>query len=265
MNATEGSMKNSKAGRSGNTENCSSAALQGKGIAGLKGSGMEMRMEKKFCLAPSILSADFGILKEQLDTVKACGARAIHIDIMDGQFVPPISFGVPVIKSIRKYTDLIFDVHLMVEEPIRFIPDLKEAGADLVTVHAEACRHLDRTLQAVREAGMMNGVALNPATPLNVLDYVLDKTDMVLVMTVNPGYGGQNYLEGMTDKIRALREKLDRKGLTDLPIEVDGGIKAETIGKAREAGAEIFVAGSAVFKGSIEDNLRTFRSILTEL
>ncbi|MEE0955711.1 MAG: ribulose-phosphate 3-epimerase [Eubacterium sp.] len=226
---------------------------------------MEIRMKKEFHLAPSILSADFGFLKEQLDTIKKCGAKAVHIDVMDGQFVPPISYGVPVIKSIRRHTDLIFDVHLMVEEPIRFVRDLREAGADLVTVHAEACRHLDRTLQAIHEAGMMAGVALNPATPLNVLDYVLDKTDMVLIMTVNPGYGGQKYLESMTAKIHALREKLDKAGYKDLPIEVDGGINAETIEAARNAGAEIFVAGSAVFKGSIEDNMKKIVSFLPEL
>lgn len=222
-------------------------------------------MKKEFHLAPSILSADFGILKEELEAIKKCGAKAVHIDVMDGQFVPPISYGVPVISSIRKYTDLIFDVHLMVEEPIRFTEDLKNAGADLITVHAEACRHLDRTLQAIHEAGMMTGVALNPATPLNVLDYVLDKTDMVLLMTVNPGYGGQKYLDNVTPKIRDLREKLDRAGYDGLPIEVDGGINAATIKAAKDAGAEIFVAGSAVFKGSVEENMKKFRSLLPEL
>lgn len=220
-------------------------------------------MEKlNFHLAPSILSADFSKLGAQITELEALGCRGLHIDVMDGHFVPQISFGAPVIRSIRKLSGMCFDVHMMVTDPDSLILPMKEAGADLLTVHAEACVHLDRTLSEIRRAGMLAGVALNPATPLNVLDYVLDRVDMVLIMTVNPGFGGQSYLPSMTAKITELREKLNAAGYGDMPIEVDGGIGADTLEQAKSAGADIFVAGSAVFAGDLPENIRMFRNKL---
>lgn len=211
-------------------------------------------MTRIYRLSPSILSADFSKLGEQVRILEEAGAPWLHIDVMDGQFVPPVSFGDVVIRSIRPVSKMFFDVHLMVTEPDRFVDDYAKAGADMFTVHAEACAHLDRTLQHIHESGMKAGVALNPATPLQVLDYVLDKVDMVLIMTVNPGYGGQKYIPSMTAKIRDLRRKLDEAGYQDLPIEVDGGINASTIDTVLDAGASVIVAGSAVFRGDIAKN-----------
>lgn len=211
-------------------------------------------MTRIYRLSPSILSADFSKLGEQVRILEDAGAPWLHIDVMDGQFVPPVSFGDVVIRSVRPVSKMFFDVHLMVTEPDRFVDDYAKAGADMFTVHAEACAHLDRTLQHIHESGMKAGVALNPATPLQVLDYVLDKVDMVLIMTVNPGYGGQKYIPSMTAKIRDLRRKLDEAGYQDLPIEVDGGINASTIDTVLDAGASVIVAGSAVFRGDIAKN-----------
>ncbi|MGO5158613.1 MULTISPECIES: ribulose-phosphate 3-epimerase [unclassified Bilifractor] len=211
-------------------------------------------MTRIYRLSPSILSADFSKLGEQVRILENAGAPWLHIDVMDGQFVPPVSFGDVVIRSIRPVSKMFFDVHLMVTEPDRFVDDYAKAGAEMFTVHAEACAHLDRTLQHIHESGMKAGVALNPATPLQVLDYVLDKVDMVLIMTVNPGYGGQKYIPSMTAKIRDLRRKLDEAGYQDLPIEVDGGINASTIDTVLDAGASVIVAGSAVFRGDIAKN-----------
>lgn len=211
-------------------------------------------MTRIYRLSPSILSADFSKLGEQVRILEDAGAPWLHIDVMDGQFVPPVSFGDVVIRSIRPVSKMFFDVHLMVTEPDRFVDDYAKAGADMFTVHAEACAHLDRTLQHIHESGMKAGVALNPATPLQVLDYVLDKVDMVLIMTVNPGYGGQKYIPSMTAKIRDLRRKLDEAGYQDLPIEVDGGINASTIDTVLDAGASVIVAGSAVFRGDLAKN-----------
>ena len=213
------------------------------------------------CLSPSILSADYTILGEQIKTMDEAGAQYVHIDVMDGQFVPSISIGLPVIKTIRKCTDRIFDVHLMIEEPIRYIDEFAEAGADIITVHAESCKHLDRTIDAIKEKGIIAGVALNPATPLSAIEYVLPKVDMVLVMTVNPGFGGQKLIPYTVDKVRDLRELVKKSG-NKIDIEVDGGINLNNVQEVMDAGANIIVAGSAVFNGDIESNVKSFLNIL---
>lgn len=215
------------------------------------------------CLSPSLLSADFAKLGEQVKLLDEAGAQYVHIDVMDGMFVPSISMGLPVIKSIRPCSDRIFDVHLMIEEPDRYIDDFVEAGADLITVHAEACKHLDRTIQKIKEKGIIAGVALNPATPLSALDYVINEVDMVLIMTVNPGFGGQKLIPYTVEKVRDLKRMIDKRGLkTD--IEVDGGVNLENIGKLMSAGANIIVAGSAVFQGDIEENVKEFLNFMAE-
>lgn len=211
-------------------------------------------MEK--CLAPSILSADFGILKQQLEVIDEAGAQYVHFDVMDGVFVPSISFGLPVLKTIRKYTDRMMDVHLMIVDPERYVKDFAEAGADIITVHAEACKHLDATIELIKASGAMAGVAINPATPLNAISHVLEKVDMVLIMTVNPGFGGQSLIPYTLDKVRELSQLLNQKGLK-IDIEVDGGINKDTIEDALDAGANIIVAGSAVFNGDISANVET--------
>ena len=213
----------------------------------------------RYILAPSILSADFAALGDAVRIISEAGAEYVHIDVMDGMFVPNISFGIPVIKSIRRCTDKVFDVHLMIEEPARYIRDFADAGADIITVHYEACRHLDRTIQAVKECGLKAGVVLNPATPVSVLDDIIGELDMVLLMSVNPGFGGQSYIPYVTDKIRKLREMMSAKGF-ETDIEVDGGVTKSNVSELIEAGANIFVAGSAVFKGDAAANVSGFLS-----
>ncbi|SFG72182.1 ribulose-phosphate 3-epimerase [Lachnospiraceae bacterium C7] len=213
------------------------------------------------CLAPSILSANFANLEEQIKILDEAGAQYVHFDVMDGNFVPNISFGVPVLNSVRKYTDRMIDVHLMVDEPIRFIPDFAEAGADIITVHAEACKHLDRTLEYIREQGVLAGVALNPSTPLSMIEWVLPKVDMVLIMTVNPGFGGQRLIPYTLEKVAQIKSLIEKKGYK-IDIEVDGGINLSNVNKAVEAGANIVVAGSAVFGGDIANNVENFLEIL---
>ena len=212
-------------------------------------------------LSPSILAADFGRLGEQLQCLERAGADMVHIDVMDGNFVPSISFGMPVIKSIRKETKLPFDVHLMVNEPGRYLEAFAACGADNLTVHAECCTHLNRVIKEIKDLGMKASVALNPATPLCMLDYVLNQIDMVLIMTVNPGFGGQTYIEESTDKIRTLRRQLVQSE-RNIRIEVDGGINDQTLPVVLEAGADVIVAGTSVFKGNIEENVKKFQSVM---
>lgn len=215
------------------------------------------------CLSPSILAADFSILGEQVKMLDEAGAQCVHIDVMDGKFVPNISFGIPVISSIRKCSKRIFDVHLMIDEPVKYVWEFAQAGADLITVHVEACRSIEFTLEEIKRCGVKAGVAINPATPVEVLEPIIDKADMILVMTVNPGAGGQSYIEDCTDKIRAVRAMLDSRGLrTD--IQVDGGIKENNLAKVLEAGANVIVAGSAIFKGDIKENVDHFLNIMGE-
>lgn len=205
-------------------------------------------------IAPSILSADFANLGADIKTVEQEGIKYLHIDVMDGKFVPSISFGMPIITSIRKTTDMIFDVHLMIEEPERYISEFAKCGADIITVHAEACLHLDRVIEQIKECGCKAAVALNPATPLSVVEYVLDKLDMVLIMSVNPGFGGQKYIPYATDKIKALKKMITERNLSTL-IEVDGGVNASNVQEITDAGVDIAVMGSAVFGGNIEENI----------
>ena len=211
-------------------------------------------------LAPSILAADFSRLGEQVVEADRAGAQYIHIDVMDGDFVPNISFGAPVMKCIRPLTDKVFDVHLMVEEPGRYISDFVEAGADLIVVHAEACRHLHRTVEQIHQAGVRAGVALNPATHLCAVEEILPELDMVLLMSVNPGFGGQKYIPSVTDKIRRLRTVIEERGLS-VDIEVDGGVTIDNVEEVIGAGANIIVAGSAVFGGSVSDHVEKFLEV----
>lgn len=212
-------------------------------------------------LSPSILAADFANLGQNILKTKSAGADMLHIDVMDGAFVPSISFGMPLISSIRKITDMPFDVHLMIEEPGRYIDDFVKCGADIITVHVEACKHLNRVIAQIKDSGVKACVALNPATSLTTVDCILDEVDMILLMTVNPGFGGQKFIESSYEKIRLLRSMLKENNL-DTDIQVDGGINDITLPKVLEAGANVIVAGTSVFSGNIEENTKKIKEII---
>ncbi len=211
-------------------------------------------------LAPSVLSADFSILGNDIATVAAAGAPIIHLDVMDGKFVPNISFGAPVISSVRKVTNAIFDVHLMIEEPIRYVEDFYKAGADIITVHYEACEDVTATLTKIKEYGLKVGLSISPDTPAEVVRPYIEQVDMILIMSVYPGFGGQKFIEASLDKVRMVKAMASELNVEDLWIEVDGGIGADNIATVMEAGANVFVAGSAVFKGDIVANVKALNA-----
>ena len=213
-------------------------------------------------LSPSILSADFARLGEDIKIIDEAGAEYIHVDVMNGLFVPSISFGMPVIKSIRKVTGKVFDVHLMINEPIRYIDEFVKAGADIITVHVEACSDVVATIEKIKASGVKAGITLNPDTPVSAISPYLDMVDMVLVMSVNPGYGGQKFIVTSIDKLKEVKKLKDDSGL-GFDIEVDGGINVDNLPSVLEAGANVIVAGSAIFSGDPAANVSNFKGVMS--
>lgn len=222
----------------------------------------EKEEKDMYKLAPSILSADMGNLAADIKAIDEAGTQYIHVDVMDGMFVPNISFGFPVLKAVRAVTDKVLDVHLMIADPDRYIEEFYQAGADIICVHAEACTHLHRTIQHIKQLGIKAAVALNPGTPLSAIDYVLEDLDMVLVMSVNPGFGGQKFIPSSLRKIKELRSTLKERGLEHIDIEVDGGVTLNNVQEIKAAGANVFVAGSAVFNGDTKENVESFLKLI---
>ena len=222
-------------------------------------------MSKKIIIAPSLLAADFSDLKNEIEKVEKTGAEYLHLDVMDGTFVPNISFGAPVISSIRKHSNLVFDVHLMVENPDRFIKDFVDAGADIITVHVEATKHLNRTVQLIKSYGKKVGISLNPSTPLEMIKHELKNIDMVLIMTVNPGFGGQKFIPYTLDKVERLRKMAEERGV-DLEIGIDGGVSVSNIQEIVEMGANFIVAGSSIFskKDEIKERVQAFHRFIKD-
>lgn len=212
-------------------------------------------------LAPSILSADFNVLGEQIQTVAKAGAQYIHVDVMDGIFVPSISYGMPVIKSVRKSTDAVFDVHLMITEPVRYIRDFVDSGADIITVHVEACKDIDEAIRDIKACGVRAAVAINPETPVDKIMPYLDDIDMALVMSVHPGFGGQKFIPDVLDKVRIIRSYY-RDNNMDKDIEIDGGINFDNLPEVLEAGANVIVAGSSVYRGDAAANTKKFLELM---
>lgn len=215
-------------------------------------------------LAPSVLSADFSTLGNEIAVAAAAGAEVIHLDVMDGSFVPNISFGAPVIACVRKITKAVFDVHLMIEEPIRYLEDFTKAGADIITIHYEACQDVEKTLLQIRSGGVRAGLAISPDTPASMIEPYLGAVDMILIMSVYPGFGGQKFIENSLEKVKAVKEMLAKQGRENVWIEVDGGIGVDNIETVKNAGANVFVAGSAVFKGNIAENVNALSALLQQ-
>lgn len=215
-----------------------------------------------YVLAPSVLSADFSKLGEEITNVAKAGAGMIHLDVMDGSFVPNISFGAPVIKAVRKVTDILFDVHLMIDEPVRYLDDFVKAGGDIITVHYEACKDVMGTLLEIRRQGVKAGIAINPDTSISVLEDYMEFVDMILVMSVYPGFGGQAFIADSILKIKETRIMIDSYGKRDIWLEADGGIGLSNIQAVKEAGANVIVAGSAVFKGDSAGNVKKLKALL---
>ncbi|MCZ7407108.1 ribulose-phosphate 3-epimerase [Parvimonas micra] len=210
-------------------------------------------------LSPSLLSADFTDLKSEIEVLDKNGVKYLHLDVMDGMFVPNISFGPMIIKQLRPLTNMVFDVHLMIEDPDRYVQNFKDAGAEILTVHYEACKHLHRTISYIKSLGMKAGVSLNPATNIEVLDYVLEDLDLVLIMSVNPGFGGQSFIPSAIDKIKNLKAKIRERNLNVI-VEVDGGVKTTNVKDVIEAGADLIVSGSDVFADK-ENRIKAYKEI----